>query len=767
MSQVIDSCARSIDARSLGFAGLALWVAVLSGCAEHRYHTQALQAAAAGDYARSVGMLETGLKDLPESVLLRGDLVKLRAEGQARLVAQVGSLRAAGRFDDAMALLEQARRLDASDARVAGLIEGLRVERSQQAAQLEAERLLADKRPEAALKVVLEALKDNGRHAGLLALQRSLEQDQRRVQIQSAQATLGEQRPISLDFREASLRTVLDVVSRNSGVNFILDKDIRPDARVTVFLRNARVEDALDLIVGSHQLAKKVVDKQTVVIYPNTPEKQREHQEQVVRVFYLASADAKGAAAFLKSMLKIRDPFVDERSNMLALRDSQENVQLAERLVALYDTDEPEALLEVEVMEISSSKLTELGVKYPDAFSLTALPPGGETGLTLSNIRDLDRGRVALGVAGLLVNLKREVGDVTTLANPKIRARNKEKAKVLIGDKIPVVTSTTGQGGFVSDSVRYLDVGISLDVEPTVYGDDDVAIKIALEVSSLGAAVKTASGTLAYQIGTRSASTTLRLRDNETQLLAGLISREDRTTSSRVPGLGDLPVLGRLFSSQRDNAQRTELVLAITPRILRNTRRPAASETELWVGTEMQPKLRPVGGLRVQLPVPEAGKNAVPPAMEPKTAAGGEPVKKPEASIELRWKGPTTAKVGDVLEFNLALNANVDVRGLPTQLKYDRDRLQLLEVAEGNYFGRDGAAVNFTKSVDATEGQLGLGLLRSPGTGVAGEGSVASVRFKALKVGVAELSIERAQAIGVGAPPPPVVLHAPHKLEIR
>ena len=129
-----------------------------------------------------------------------------------------------------------------------------------------------------------------------------------------------------------------------------------------------------------------------------------------------------------------------------------------------------------------------------------------------------------------------------------------------------------------------------------MYADDEVAIRVALEVSSVAREVRTASGSLAYQIGTRNASTMLRLRDGETQLLAGLISHEDRSSASRLPGLGDLPIAGRLFSAQRDDNSRTELVLAITPRILRNVRQPDASEAELWVGTEANTRLRPPGG---------------------------------------------------------------------------------------------------------------------------------------------------------------------------
>ncbi len=570
---------------------------LLGGCAADSIRRDAEAKLAEGHYEQAIARLDDGLRQHPDSPLLRGGMVQARNEVLARLLTEAARERAAGRLDAAEQVLQRALPFDTGRQRVSGLLQDLTAQRRQQEALTQARELAAQHDNGAALRVIAQALKDGPRHPELLALRRRLEADVRLAQVRASQLGLAETRPITLDFRDANLRTVLDLVTRHSGINFVLDKDIRSDIRVSVYLRSARVEDAIDLLVSTYQLSKKVVDERTVLIYPNTPEKHREHQEQVVKVFYLASADAKSTANFLRSMLRIREPFVDERTNMLAIRESPENVALAERLVNLYDGVEPEVLLDVEVIEVRSSRLTELGVKFPDTFSLTPLAPAGASALTLANVQGIDSSRIGLSVAGLLVNLKREVGDFNTLANPSIRARNREKARILIGDKVPVITTTTGTGNFVSDSVSYLDVGLKLEVEPTVYADDDVAIRVALEVSSLGQQVSTRSGTIAYQIGTRNAATLLRLRDGETQLLAGLISREDRSAASRVPGIGDLPVLGRLFSSQRDEGARTELVLAITPRVLRNVRQPHASETELWVGTEALQRLRPVGGM--------------------------------------------------------------------------------------------------------------------------------------------------------------------------
>lgn len=749
---------------------LALLCVLFVGCAQERIRDESQASLREGRYEQAVASLQNGLVEYPDSAVLRSSLIQSRNEALAQLLSQAAAARAEGNLDEADRLLNRALPFDTGSKRASALLAEIGIERRQAAALAEAESLVQAKKPQAALTVVASALKDNPRQPALLAMQRRLEAEARRTQVRAAQLGVAETRPISLDFRDANLRTVLDVITRNSGVNFILDKDIRPDIRITVLLRSARVEDAIDLIVSTHQLTKKLVDSQTILIYPNTPEKQREHQEQVVRVFYLASAEAKGAAAFLRAMLKVRDPYVDERTNMLSIRESAETVQLAERLIALYDAGEPEVLLELEVIEISKTRLTDLGIKFPDTISLTPLAPDGSGDLTLGNVRGIGADRVGLGVAGLILNLKREVGDVTTLANPRIRARNKEKAKVLIGDKIPIITSTTGQTGFVSENVTYIDVGLKLDVEPTVYADDEVAIRVNLEVSSLGSQVKTSSGSTAYQIGTRSASTTLRLRDGETQLLAGLISNEERSSASRVPGLGDLPLAGRLFSQQRDQGQRTELMLAITPRVLRNVRRPDASETELWIGTEGSPRVRAVGGL---LPERQTSSD------QPSTATTGQgssqqqqqqpatPTAPPPAKASIQWLAPPDVRIGDTFIATLQLSSTASIRGVPLQLRYNPKQLQLVEIEEGDFFKADGAATSFTKAVDAANGSARAGVMRNQINGAQGEGVLLRMRLKALEAGTSEVQLTTANLIGVSGPLPAPTLPQVLRVQIK
>jgi general secretion pathway protein D len=225
-----------------------------------------------------------------------------------------------------------------------------------------------------------------------------------------------------------------------------------------------------------------------------------------------------------------------------------------------------------------------------------------------------------------LLSLRQRDGSANLLANPQIRVKNREKAVVHIGDRVPVITTTAAAtGSFVSQSVSYLDVGLKLEVEPVIYLEDDVGIKVALEVSSITNTIQNqVGGTLTYQIGTRMANTVLRLHDGETQILAGLISDEDRRSAERVPGLGELPMLGRLFSSTSDTRNKSQIVLLITPRIVRALQRPDARSVEFSAGTE-PPAGGPSFGGMISAPAPSMGPTPPSTAPTPPSPAPGAP----------------------------------------------------------------------------------------------------------------------------------------------
>lgn len=762
---------------------------ILSACFPQLIRDDASTKIKDGNYEAAMTGLREGVQKYPDSIVLKAGLTSAKDDIPARLVAESALLKSQGKFDEAEKVLRRGLALDLKMDRFLSLQSDLAVEQRVQKRTADAQSLVDSGKRDEALKLVDAGLHEAPRHVALLALKRRIEGEIRLEAEESAAKTgsnrsaIADDKPISLDFRNAPITTVLEAVTRSSGINFILDRDVKQDSRVTINLKSAKVSEALDLIIGANQLGKRVIDAQTLLIYPNTSEKQREHQEQVIKAFYLANADVKTTAALLKSMLRIKDAFVDERVNMIVLRESPDIIALAERLVNLHDVAEAEVMLEVEILEIKNSRLTELGINYPTTVTINPAEKTGLLGLTGKYLRDWRNGLIDVGVGGLLVNLKREVGDFNTLANPRIRAKSKEKAKILIGDKVPVVTTTTNATGSVSENISYLDVGIKLDVESVVSPDDEVLIKLGLEVSTLAKEVRTSSGGLAYQIGTRNANTVLRLRDGETQLLGGLISNEDRSSSNRVPGLGDLPVLGRLFSSQKDDLQRTELILAITPRILRNSPRPDVAQTELWVGTEQATRLRQSpervalskasktadvnsghavltaapAGINPVLAMPGSVQNAgqlrplAVPSNAPKSDIKPIVKSKPEepSVVNSSFKGPNEVKVGDVFAVTLNVSSNALLVGLPLELGFPSDKVEILDISEGAYFKQEGGATNFTKVVNTVAGRIGIGILGINNTGVSGEGELIKLQMRSKVAGPVDIFLTSLNPLGV------------------
>jgi general secretion pathway protein D len=334
-----------------------------------------------------------------------------------------------------------------------------------------------------------------------------------------------------------------------------------------------------------------------VLIYPNTSSKQKDYQDQIVKTFYLNTALPKDVEGLLKTVLDAKTLVVNERANAIIMRDTPETIRMAEKLVSSIDISEPEVMMEVEILEISRGKLQQLGITYPNSFSMTTTSPSGASTMTLKDLQNQNSSTIAVTPLSVTIDALKTTSAANLLASPRIRARNKEKAKVLIGSKVPVITTAataSGNGGVVSNTqVQYLDVGLTLEVEPQIYSDNDVGIGINLIVSSIASTVKVGD-TIAYELRNRNATTKLQLKDGETQILAGLINDTESRSATSVPGLGDIPIIGRLFSNNNTQKDKSELVMSITPHVIRAKVRPPGETTEFWYGTESRSGMEPM-----------------------------------------------------------------------------------------------------------------------------------------------------------------------------
>lgn len=734
--------------RSIGRALLVAALLTLYGCAGQMAHREGMQLLADGRLEEGLAALERAATEAPDNSEFRMRLITARETAGSRLIGEAQRERGAGRLDEAEAIYRRVIKIDPNNK---GAVSGLTsLEQTRRIAALlkDANAQFDAGNVDAAELRLNRVLQENPQLPEARSLRRKI--DDRLGRNQALPSTLRNtfKKAVTLEFRDANLKQVIEVLARHSGLNFILDKEVPANLPTTVFLRNVTVEDALDVLLTTHQLDRRILNDTTLLIYPNTAAKQTANQELVVKSFFLANAAAKQTADMLKTVLKAKNVFVDDKLNLVILRDTPTMIRLAERLVATQDISEPEVMLDVEVIEVQRSRLLELGIQFPNQLSLVPLPSSGTT-LTLRDLNTSNSSRTGATISPLVLNLRREVGDTNLLANPRVRTHNREKALIKIGDRVPVITTTSTSTGFVSESVQYVDVGLKLEVEPTIYPDDEISIKIALEVSSVVKEVTSKAGSLSYQIGSRNASTVLRLKDGETQILGGLINDSERKSAQRVPGLGDLPVVGRLFASQKDDNQKTELVLSITPRLVRGLVPPTHVPTEFWSGTENNPMLKPLAALATTSPVsaiapalasaasPSMGDTRTSPLAVASEGAAASLLTLPDnspptATPTLRWEGSAPTRIGGIVKLKLSVSAADAISALPVQVKYDPAALEAIDARAGRFLAQSGKKVEFTKRIVGAAGMIFV-TQNVSGDGARGDGDLVEFEFKALK----------------------------------
>ena len=739
-------------------AAIALALA-LSACAGQAAYREGRDLVAQDQVESALEKFRLALRQDPRNPEYRQAELQTRERAVYRALENADRARQNGQRSDALRSYQQAQALEPGNERAAAGLHALELDGQHGTALSEARAAINSKDLAAARARVRTVLTDDPTNAEALGLQREI--NAAATPPLETGLSKAYRKPITIEFKDVSLKQVFDVIARTSGLNFLFDKDVRTDQKTSIYLKNSTIESAVHFTLLTNQLEQHVLDTNTILIYPNTAAKQHEYQELVVRSFFLTNADAKVVANTLKTIVKSRDIVVDEKLNMLIVRDSPDAIRIAEKLVALHDVPEPEVMLEVEILEVKRTRLLELGIQWPNSLSLTPLPLAGGVagGLTLRDLRSQNGASLAAGVGPITVKARKDDSDAKLLANPRIRTRNHEKAKILIGERVPNITTTATSTGFVSESINYVDVGLTLNVEPTIYLDNDVAIKVQLEVSNIVSQLKTQSGTVAYQIGTRTASTVLRLKDGETQVLAGLINDEDRRSGNKVPGIGDLPIVGRLFGSGVDDNQKTEIVLSITPHLIRNIQRPEAGLSEFRSGTDGSFRSRPDSVAAPVAAAPVKAPGAVQPAAANQNGEG--------AAVQLQWQGPAEVKAGDAFTLKLMLQSDQPVTGLPMSLTYDPQLLQVTGVVEGGFLKSGGAQASFNSRIEPG-GQLLLTATRTGEGGASGVGDLATVSFKALAPAAsASVQLLNAAPIGVGGKAMVTPTPAPFQVRIN
>lgn len=438
----------------------------------------------------------------------------------------------------------------------------------------------------------------------------------KRTKTDGYELNLKSNKPITLKFKDAKLKDVFNIITQLSGINFVFDDGIK-DANVTIFLENATFQQALDIISGMHKLSKKVLNETTVIIFPKTPDKIKQYEDLYVQTFFLNKLDAKKAVNLIRTMLQVKKIYVNEEMNTLVIRDTLDVIEVARRILDANDVPDAEVILEVEVIELAKNNAESFGMAlskyavglntrgpsgqfFSDSFTTaqTTTPTTGAatvtTNVDTSQLLNLFRWgdyNSFITVPNATFNFGKTIGNAETLSNPKIRVKNREKAKFNVGTRVPITTTSSNGVGNYNVNVQYVDVGVKINAEPTIQLNNDVNIKLGLEVSSILSKEKVGSdgNTTVATIGTRNMDTVLSLKDGETSIIGGLIQDTKGQNSKKIFLLGDIPIIGQLFSSHDNTGDKTELILAITPRIVRGITVSDPEIASFWSGLEDDP----------------------------------------------------------------------------------------------------------------------------------------------------------------------------------
>ena len=381
--------------------------------------------------------------------------------------------------------------------------------------------------------------------------------------------------PDSLVFRDASTRDVFTALGLFSDVNVVFDPAF-VDQRLSVDLRGARLTDAFTSVARSTQNFYRVTAPRTVTVIPDTPAKRTEYEDEIVRTFYLSNADMDETIALLRLVLDLRrlSPVTATRS--ISIRDTPERVAAAARLIATIDKAPPEVVIDVELLEVDRQRLRAYGLQFAasaDAVGLDgALTVDTGGGLSIDDLGSLTAADIFVSnLPGLFYRLLKRDQHTHTLANPHIRTSAGQTAQAQFGDEVPVpVTQFTpfAAGGLQQQPVTsftYRNVGVNIEITPHIHHNDEVSLDLLIEVISVSGVGYGDIPTF----GERSIATTIRLRNGETNILAGMIRDDEREVLEGIPGLSDLPIIGRLFARNRLETQETDIIVTLTPRIVR------------------------------------------------------------------------------------------------------------------------------------------------------------------------------------------------------
>ncbi len=536
---------RRVESRPLRTAAAWLILAVLAGgCATTSAYREGERAERTQDFDRAVVEYTKALRENPDDKTARLALDRARLRAAEQHFFRGRRLAATERHEDALLELQVASELNPSSGDI--------------------ETALRDARLKVRAKLAVS-------REGKTELQSLIERT-RTLAPPGLDLPTDVKLPDSLVFSNASSRMVFMALARFANLSVVFDPSFR-DQSITVDLRKNSLEDALASLTASTHTFYRVTAQRTITIVPDTPAKRREYEESVVRTFYLSNADVKEVIDLLRVVVDVRQISPITATNAISLKDTPERIAAAAQLISAIDKARPEVVIDVELLEVDRTKLAEYGMQFASAGSngingSVQLPAN----LTLETLTNLTQSDIVLaGFPSLYYRLLKSDVSTRVLANPHIRTSDGLAAQARFGEQVPVpstIFAPIAAGGINQQPVTsydYRNIGVNIDITPRTHHDDELSLALKISVTS-----QTGTGFAGLPtFGNREVNTTIRLKDGETNILAGLIRDDERTELSGTPGLSDLPLIGRLFAVHHKEATQSDIVLTLTPHIVR------------------------------------------------------------------------------------------------------------------------------------------------------------------------------------------------------
>jgi general secretion pathway protein D len=586
--------------------------------------------------------------------------------------------------------------------------------------------------------------------------------------------------PISLHMSNDA-KIVFDTIGKLAGLTVVYDPDF-PARRIPVDLTNVTLEQALEIVSLESKAFWKPVTENIIYVVPDQPQKRRDYEEQIVRTFYLSNTvqaqDLTEIVTGLRQLLDLKRIQQLNAQNAIIIRDSPDKLEIAAKMIRDIDKAKPEVVIQVQVLEARVDKMRNLGILPGQSASIAVVPPGTTTTtngtntngtntnnsnttniLTLQNLTHLSGANYSVTLPTFTANALMNDSTTKIIQNPEVRSVDGQPAKLRIGDRVPVATGSfqagvgvgsTAGSGFVNPLVntqfQYIDVGVNVDITPRVHPNHEVSLKVSVEVSSV-TGQSNIGGIQQPIISQRKLDHEIRLKEGEANILGGLVAKTDTKSLNGWPGVGKIPLLRYLFSEDSKNYEDDEILIILTPRIVRMPDWTRANLRALYSGSETNVQVRRQSDVRAPTQeIPQTPANPANPAISTPPAAanaaqGGQ-------SAQMRFEPRSLSlKVGQQSTIGVVVDNVNDLFSIPFLVQYNPAVISVEEVQHGGFLQGGNQEIAIVTNINKEHGQAIISATRQPNTmGVSGTGTIMGIVVKAIAPGTSNLSIVQVNA---------------------